>query len=180
VNPSCSPCKFRPDSPSPLCVFAPLREAKKLRAAAVLEPVELGGDALLDGRGAEGGGEDVPGVGFDLEVHLREMGDAGQEVRGEFGAGGMERAGLREMEGDVKVDADLGGTEGWECVECGGEIGPACDVAIGEACFDLMEIDGLVEGAQGIKGGGRVDGAEGGGDLDFGDADAFGFVKAQG
>jgi hypothetical protein len=47
------------------------------------------------------------------------------------------------------------------------------------AGFDLVEIDWLVEGAEGGEGRRGGVGAEGGGDLDFWDADAFGFVEAE-
>ena len=87
--------------------------------------MELGGDALLDGGGAEGWGEDVPCVGLDFEMGLRQGWDAREEIAGEEGSGGMERTGAGKMEGDVEVDADLGGADGGEGGQGLGKIGPA-------------------------------------------------------
>jgi hypothetical protein len=88
--------------------------------------------------------------------------NVGQEFRRQKGCSGVERTGAGEVEGDVEVDANFIRGGGRKLGEGFREIGPAQDFAGGGSGFDLVEIDGLDEGTQRIKGGVAGFGAEGG------------------
>ncbi len=132
----------------------------------------------------ERGRQDLPGVGFHLEVVAeggvgRQLVEDAEDVVG----GGFEAGGWGGVEGDVEMDAPFAGagrSARGGVVEGIFEVAEAVEIALGGPDDHLMEVDGVgegLEGGEGFRGWGE---AEGVAEVEFADFDAGGAEAAQG
>ena len=138
-------------------------------------PVVLSGELINDGVLLQGTGQDFPRVRFHLEM-VAQAGLAADFVQdtGDMLGGGFEPIPRRRVEGDVEMhaplDVELGAVEG------GGEgfveVGVPDDFAVGPTFDDLMEVDGIEEGSEGLAGGRGGMNPEGVAEMDLGDEDS--------
>lgn len=138
-------------------------------------PGVLGRELIDDGVLLQGTGQDFPGVRFHLEM-VAQAGLAADFVEdtGDMLGGGFETIAGRGVERDVEMHAPLdvelgaiqGGGEGFV------EVGVPDDFAVGPTFDDLMEIDGVEEGAEGLAGGRGGMNPEGVAEMDLGDQDS--------
>ena len=103
----------------------------------------------------------------------------GKELRRDQRRGGREGARRREMERYVEMHPDLRCGRGMQFFEGRAKIGPEEPFAAQGAGERLVQVDRLGKRSESTECGRAAIGAKGGGDLDFRDADAFGFVALE-